>query len=232
MPDIIQAVRGVWKRRLKALRAPWVLLLIPPTPSLVPAGGGSSCLPAPGRASPHTGVLCRYVLMAPVKLLFIKIHCRHVTIRSVYVTAQKPTTSLGASVHPSAESTGPGLRSLGRLLSGRPWGAFKGPGEVRQSEHSAQERLRSRLGPRSSRRVLPTSPKAGVSLHTQGRPQKRGCWGLVGAAAGRVQGLGPHCSGGSPAAEQQFVHKSVCASILPGLLEFCVLLIGSLFFCD
>ena len=83
--------------------------------------------------------------MAPVLNSFsIKIHCQHVTIRSFYVTAQKSTTSLGVSVHPSAESTGLQLRSLGRLLSGEALGCFQSPGEVRQSKHGARECLLSR----------------------------------------------------------------------------------------
>ena len=191
VPDIIQAVSGVWRCRLKALRAPWVLLPDPSTPVLN-AGRRRlflSAHPVEG-LTPHWG-LVQVCFDGPcVKLLFYKNSSPACHNRSFYVTAQKSTTSLGASVHPSAESTGPELQSLGRFLSGEALGCFQrargGAAERAQRPGASPVQAGAPLGPRSSRHVLPTSPKAGVSLHTRGRPQKRGCWGFVGAAAGRV----------------------------------------------
>lgn len=83
--------------------------------------------------------------MAPVlNSFFIKIYCQHVTIRSFYVTAHKSTTSLRASVHRAQSPRGRISGAWGSSCRGRPWGAFRGPGEVRWSGHGARERLPSR----------------------------------------------------------------------------------------
>lgn len=217
-------MRGVWKCRLRVFGRPLgtttptllldsphppVLLLDLPAPSLAPAGGGSSRLSAPWRVSPHTGVLSRYVLMAPVlKSFFIKIHCQHVKIRSFYVTAQRSTASgvsectLQCRVH-GARALEPGAPPVRGSL-GRCGRTGTAPGSISHPEGALP-------GPdRSPHPVLQTGPKVGVSLHTEGRPRKEAVCCSVGVAPGCVQGLSPHCSGGSPAPEQQFVHKSVC----------------------
>ena len=131
-------MRGVWKCRLRVSGRP----LGAPTPrprpgparsSSATAGGGSFRLSSPWRVPPHTAVLCRYVLMAPVlKSFFIKIHRQHVKTRSFQVTGASEC-ALECRVH------GPELWSLGHLLSGR-------PGEVRQSSHGAREHLPSTRG--------------------------------------------------------------------------------------
>lgn len=206
MPDTIQAVRGVWKCNLKALRAPWVLLLDPPTPVLS-AGRRRlflSARPVEGLTA-HWG-LVQVCFDGPcVKLLFYKNLLPACHNQELLCNSPEVHHFAARECTPSAESTGPDLRSLGLLLSGEALGCFQrargGAVEWARRPGASPVQAAAPLGPRLSCHVLPTGPKAGVSLHTRGRPQKRGCWGPVGVAAGRVYGLSPHCFGGSPAPE-------------------------------
>lgn len=129
-------MRGVWKCRLRVSGRP----LGAPTPrprpgparsSSATAGGGSFRLSSPWRVPPHTAVLCRYVLMAPVlKSFFIKIHCQHVKTRSFQVTGasecaqpRTPPRNWGGvdcrSGMPAAWMARAQAQSVGVLLWGR-----------------------------------------------------------------------------------------------------------------
>ena len=201
MPDIIQAVSGVWRCRLKALRAPWVLLLDPSTPVL--SAGRRLFLSAHpvGGLTPHWG-LVQVCFDGPcVKLLFYKnslpaCHNQELLCNSpeVHHFAGRECTP-ERRVHGAAapEPGVPPVRGGPGVLS-KPWG---GAAEQARRPRVSPVQAGAPLSPRSSRCILPTGPKAGVSLHPQGRPQTRGCWGLVGAAAGLCRASARTASGGA-----------------------------------